>query len=77
MLRMKASENLNHRVPESPESESNYDDVEEEACPEPEQPSRIPCNSSSMDSFDSGLDTRSLIGFLHSLSLSDIPTAQV
>jgi len=49
-------------VPESPESESNYDDVEEEACPEPEQPSRIPCNSSSMDSFDSGLDTRSDTG---------------
>ena len=57
---MKASESLNRRVPESPESESNYDDVEEEACPEPEQPSRVPCNSSSMDSFDSGLDTRSL-----------------
>ena len=60
MIRLKASENLNHRVPESPESESNYDDVEEEACPETEQTSRIPCNSSSMDSFDSGLDTRSL-----------------
>ena len=51
---------MNRRVPESPESESNYDDVEEEACPETEQQSRIPCNSSSMDSFDSGLDTRSL-----------------
>jgi len=48
------------RVPESPESESNYDDVEEEACQEP--PGRTPCNSSSMDSFDSGLDTRSDTG---------------
>merc|ERR1711936_428371 len=48
------------RVPESPESESNYDDVEEEACQEPS--TRIPCNSSSMDSFDSGLDTRSETG---------------
>jgi len=47
------------RVPESPESESNYDDVEEEACQEPAEPGRTPCNSSSMDSFDSGLDTRS------------------
>ena len=75
---MKASESLNRRVPESPESESNYDDVEEEACPEPEQPSRIPCNSSSMDSFDSGLDTRSLYWILAlGLSLSDSPTPQV
>jgi len=48
------------RVPESPETESNYDDVEEEACQEPS--TRIPCNSSSMDSFDSGLDTRSETG---------------
>ena len=61
---MKTSGNMNRRVPESPESESNYDDVEEEACPETEQPSRIPCNSSSMDSFDSGLDTRFLIWVL-------------
>lgn len=50
------------RVPESPESESNYDDVEEEACQEPHGPGRTPCNSSSMDSFDSGLDTRSETG---------------
>jgi len=50
------------RVPESPESESNYDDVEEEACQEPPRPGRTPCNSSSMDSFDSGLDTRSETG---------------